>query len=205
MECDPQSVMYHHVIDECIEVLFAKFVKPDCEALLETVNVNGSILDNPEGRTINPGHAIETAWFLMQEALRRGNNEIMFKALDILKWSFKRGWDSEYGGLFNFTDLDGKPPEKVEWSMKYWWPHNEALYAALLAYHITQDDYYAETFEKTYDFAMHCFPDAQFGEWYGYLNRDGSVCLPIKGSMFKGPFHLPRQLLFSIQLLDKMI
>jgi len=204
-ECDDNNDIYQPVIDDCIRTILEKFVKPEQGVLLETVKPDGAVMDNPEGRTVNPGHAIETAWFIMQEGLRSNRSGIISQSLNILKWSFERGWDKEYGGLLNFVDLNGKPPEKIEWSMKYWWPHNEALYASLLAYHITKDESYAKMFEKVHAFSFEFFPDPEYGEWYGYLNRDGSVCLPIKGSMFKGPFHLPRQLLYSIKLIDQML
>ncbi|NSW91389.1 MAG: N-acylglucosamine 2-epimerase, partial [Firmicutes bacterium] len=48
------------------------------------------------------------------------------------------------------------------------------------------------------------FDDKIYGEWYGYLHRDGSVSNTLKGSMWKGPFHLPRALLLCSKLLEKM-
>ena len=42
----------------------------------------------------------------------------------------------------------------------------------------------------------------KYGQWYGYLRRDGLPTQPsTKGSTFKGPFHMPR----SMILVDKMI
>ncbi|NLJ40817.1 MAG: N-acylglucosamine 2-epimerase [Clostridiales bacterium] len=203
-ECDPDNPIYQDFIDECIKELLTKFVKPEYKALLEFVTADGEIFNSPTGRTINPGHAIETSWFLMHEGIHTDDKELIGQAVDILDWSFERGWDKEYGGLFNFVDLDGKPPEKIEWDMKYWWPHTEALYASLLAHHLTGKEQFGEMYEKIHEFTFGCFPDPEYGEWYGYLHRDGSVCLPIKGSMFKGAFHLPRQLLYGIKLIDKM-
>ncbi|MDO8685933.1 MAG: AGE family epimerase/isomerase, partial [Clostridiales bacterium] len=184
--------------------IFNYFVKRDRKVLLEVVGSNGEIIDNPEGRCINPGHAIETSWFLMHEGMYRNDQALTEKALEILEWSYKRGWDEKYGGLFSFVDLDNKPLEKVEWDMKYWWPHNEALYALLLASYLTGDVKYEEMYEKVHEWTFKYFPDPEYGEWYGYLHRDGSVSLPIKGSVWKGPFHVSRQLLYGMSLLDLM-
>ena len=42
------------------------------------------------------------------------------------------------------------------------------------------------------------FADSEYGEWYGYLRRDGKPTEPpCKGSTFKGPFHLPRMLIMT--------
>ena len=57
--------------------------------------------------------------------------------------------------------------------MKLWWPHNEALYACLLAYHTTGDEKYAQMYETTHSWVFSHFPDKTYGEWYGYLHRDG--------------------------------
>lgn len=196
---------YTPLIDRAIDEVLTYFVKPDEKALLETVAPDGSILrDLPEGRCINPGHSIETAWFLMEEGKYRGDRALIEKALPILDWSLERGWDPEYGGLFSFVDLDRLQPVQIEWDMKYWWPHNESIYATLLAYSLTGDHRYEMWFEKIYTWSEKHFPDHEFGEWIGYLHRDGSVALDIKASGWKGPFHLPRQQLYCYRLLDEM-
>lgn len=196
--------IYNDVIDMCMGDIFKLFVKKDKRALLEIVGEQGEIIDNPEGRCMNPGHAIETSWILMHEGLYRKEQYIIDIALDILNWSLERGWDKEYGGILTFVDIKNKPSEKVEWDMKYWWPHCEALYALLLANYITGNKLYENWYEKIHEWTFKYFPDKEYGEWYGYLHRDGSVCLPIKGSVWKGPFHIPRYLLYGIKLLEKM-
>ena len=67
-DCDPgNSARYTAGIDAQIGELFTYFVKPEEKALLESVNDDGSRAEGCEGRCINPGHAIETAWFVMEE------------------------------------------------------------------------------------------------------------------------------------------
>ena len=86
--------------------------------------------------------------------------------------------------------------------MKLWWPHNEALIAALMIYRDTKDEKYLDIFEKLLTYTKEHFAVAPCGEWYGYLRRDGKPTLPACiGSTFKGPFHVPRCLI----MLDKMI
>ena len=59
-------------IAESIRLLRENFVHPEFKALLETVGPNGEFIDTMIGRTINPGHAIETSWFLMEVAEKSG-------------------------------------------------------------------------------------------------------------------------------------
>jgi N-acylglucosamine 2-epimerase len=193
-------------IDEAIDDIFRFFIEPHTKVLLETVGFQGEpLLNLPEGRCVNPGHAIETAWFILEEARERRDDELVGKILPILDGSLEIGWDQRHGGLLYFVDVEGKQPGQLEWDMKLWWPHIEAIYATLLAYHLTGESRYADWFERVLGWALDHFPDPQHGEWFGYLHRDGSVALNVKGNHWKGPFHLPRQQLYSHLLLEEML
>ena len=189
---------------EMTDTIFRDFVKPGEKALFETVGENGERLDSPQGRCINPGHSIETVWFLIHEGLYRNDRSLIDRAIEILDWSLDIGWDKVYGGILYFVDIEGKPAEQLEWDMKLWWPHTEALYALLLAYDITKDPKYADWFNKIHEYSFDRFADKEYGEWFGYLHRDGTVSNTLKGSLWKGPFHLPRALLLCSKILKKM-
>jgi N-acylglucosamine 2-epimerase len=196
--------LYSRTIDLCMNELLEYFVKKDEKVLLETVGPSGERLDRPEGRCINPGHSIESAWFLMEEAIFRKDNVLMEKAIEIMEWSLEKGWDGEFGGLYYFVDVEGKPPLQLEWDMKLAWPHNEAVYALLLAYCYTKDEKYAKWFEKIHKYAFDHFSDREYGEWFGYLHRDGTVVIDAKGTDWKSPYHLMRALLNVYLLLAQM-
>ena len=201
VDSDP---LYAQVIDDSLDQILGQFLKRDERALHEVVGLNGERLDSPEGRCVDPGHAIEVAWFMLHESRHRDDSTLMKHALEILIWSLEMGWDSEYGGLFYYVDVEGKPPEQLEWDMKLWWPHTEALYATLLAHHLTGESKYLDWYERIHAWAFEHFADAEHGEWYGYLHRDGSISVPVKGSMWKGAFHLPRTLWLCLNLLEEM-
>ena len=57
--------------------------KEDLKVVLETVFANGDILDNPTGRTINPGHCIENSWFLMNYAVQTSDEELLNKCVEV--------------------------------------------------------------------------------------------------------------------------
>ena len=87
-------------IDESIEKLKKYFIHPEFKCLLETVGENGEFIDTNMTRTINPGHCIETSWFIMEEAKLRGCDKPMFDlALQVFDWSWDWGWDKQYGGI----------------------------------------------------------------------------------------------------------
>jgi N-acylglucosamine 2-epimerase len=180
------------------------FVKPDLRAVMEAVGPRGEVIDHFEGRLLNPGHAIEAAWFILREAERAGRDDWRRLGLDMLRWMWERGWDSEHGGLLYFTDVHGKPVQEYWHHMKFWWPHNEAIIATLMAHVITGDPAFAEMHRQAHDWAHRHFPDPEHGEWFGYLDRQGRPTTELKGSMWKGPFHLPRQQLLCWRLLESV-
>ena len=181
------------LIDGWIQEVEEDFFKPDLGALLETVGPHGEVIDHFDGRTLNPGHAIEAAWFILHEAKHRNSDpRLLALGTTILDCMWDRGWDTEHGGLFYYRDLHQGPVQEYWHDMKFWWPHNEAIIATLLAYTMTGDPRYAEWHTLVHDWAHEHFRDAKHGEWFGYLHRDGSVSVDLKGNHWKGPFHLPR-------------
>lgn len=181
------------------------FMHPEYEALLETVTPDGHLIDTLAGRTINPGHCIETAWFLLEEARHRQDSAMAEMALTILEWSWKWGWDEEFGGIINFRDCKGFPNQDYSQDMKFWWPQTEAVIATLAAYRATGDEKWMRRHQMACDWAYAHFPDRQCGEWYGYLHRDGSVAQTAKGNIFKGPFHIPRMMIQSCGIINDII
>jgi N-acylglucosamine 2-epimerase len=186
-------------IDAFIAEIERDFLKPEHEALMEVVAPGGSILDHLDGRTLNPGHAIECAWFIMHEGRLCGDRRLITLGTQILDWMWARGWDAEHGGLLYFTDLRGLPVQEYWHDMKFWWPHCEAIIATLLAWKLTGEPRYAAMHTQVHDWSFAHFPDREHGEWFGWLHRDGTLSQRAKGNMFKGPFHLPRALWFCIQ------
>ena len=193
-------------IEESISDLKKYFIHPEYEALLEMVGENGEVIDTINGRTINPGHCIETAWFLLEEArYRNWDKDIVEAATTILDWSWKWGWDEQYGGIINFKDCKNLPPQDYSQDMKFWWPQTEAIIATLYAYLATKDEKYLEMHKQISDWTYAHFPDKEYGEWYGYLHRDGTVAQAAKGNIFKGPFHIPRMMIRSYMLCEDIL
>ncbi len=197
-------------IDASIRAIRDYFIHPEYKALLEMVTPEGELIDTINGRVINPGHCIETAWFLLEEAKYRGwdegfGKEIKDMALQILDWSWEWGWDNEFGGIINFRDCKGFPAQDYSQDMKFWWPQTEGIIATLYAYEATGDTKYLEMHRLVNEWAYEFLPDPVYGEWFGYLHRDGSVAQPAKGNLFKGPFHIPRMMIKSQMVIDNIL
>ena len=170
--------------------------------VFEHIAPDGARLPGPAGRLLNPGHAIEAGWFLQHVGQRLENKVMQTLAHNMVRSSHSVGWDAQHGGLYYFLDADGFSPVQLEWSMKLWWPHCEALYAHLLNYTLTGDEQDRTLFETVYHYIFDHFVDPDFPEWYGYLDRDGRVTHRFKGGPYKGCFHVPRALWLCWQLLS---
>jgi N-acylglucosamine 2-epimerase len=191
-------------IDWAIGEIEREFYKPGLGALLEQVGPGGAVIDHFDGRTLNPGHAIECAWFILHEARQRRDARLCRLGLGILDDMWARGWDAEYGGLLYFTDLHGRPVQEYWAEMKFWWPHNEAIIATLLAWSLTGEEKYARWHRQVHEWAHRVFPDPAHGEWFGYAHRDGRISSRLKGNLWKGPFHLPRMQWYCWRLIAEM-
>ena len=200
------------VVEECLKAILDHHVRRTDGAILENLSLDFQALDTPQGRLINPGHGFESAWFVMHQGRRRGQSEVIRRAAQMVEWSYLRGLDQKYGGIFAFVDLSGQPPyslewfqkEGISWSDKVWWVHAEALYVLLLAYYLTADKRFLDWYEQVHGWIFAHFSDPEFGEWFPYLYRDGRSKSQQKGNPWKGPFHVPRALLLCYKLLSEM-
>ncbi|RZS75844.1 AGE family epimerase/isomerase [Pseudobacter ginsenosidimutans] len=188
------------VIHDVMEV----FYQPEHGLILENVNPDGSFSDSFEGRLINPGHAIEAMWFIMDLGERLGDKTLIRKAVNIMLNTLEYGWDKEFGGLYYFLDIKGNPTQQLEWDQKLWWVHVEALVALAKAYMHTGDAACAEWFNRVHAYTWKHFKDPEHGEWFGYLNRRGEAYLPLKGGKWKGCFHIPRALFQVWKTMEKI-
>jgi len=190
----------HNILHEVMGV----FYQEDSGLILENVRPDGSFSDSFEGRLLNPGHAIEAMWFIMDLSVRLNRPELAEKAVEIMLRTLKYGWDEQFGGIFYFMDIKGNPPQQLEWDQKLWWVHIETLISLIKGYALTGNTECLKWFEKVHDYTWSHFPDPEYGEWFGYLNRRGEVLLPLKGGKWKGCFHVPRGLLQVWKTLEGM-
>jgi len=196
------SAILHAGLDHANQVM-SVFLRPEQERLYEFARLDDTLLDVPPGRVVNPGHAIESMWFMIHILQRVNDHARIRQAIDAIKWHIELGWDEEYGGIFLARDAEGSFWEN-KWDTKIWWPHTEALYALLLAYSISKEQWCLAWFQRVHDYAFAHFPVPQSGEWIQNLDRQGrkleaTIALPVKD-----PFHLSRALIYSVGVLEQM-
>ena len=132
-ELGGDTSLYDRTIATCFKEVYSTFMDYDKKALREIVNADGTPCETPEGRTINPGHSIETSWFTLEEAKHQKDDKLLKNGLQVLDWALDWGWDTVQGdgGIIYFRNVDeaeGHEPDQYEHELKLWWPQNEAIY-----------------------------------------------------------------------------
>ena len=191
-------------IDICLHEVLDVFYRPELDLVVEHVSKDGKLVDCHEGRLLNPGHAIEAMWFIMDLGKRLGRQDLIEKAVHIALREAEYGWDKQYGGIFYFMDRLGRPLQQLEWDQKLWWVHIETLITMIKGYELTGKQECLDWFMKVHEYVWSHFMDPEYPEWFGYLNRRGEVLLTLKGGKWKGCFHVPRGLMQVYQTLERI-
>lgn len=201
-----RKAIYNEDIDFAIKRIINNHYSEKDKSVYEFVSLLPNQNKSPRDRLINPGHAIEAAWFLLDEYLENPEKypELLPISENIVNWMVDKGWDPQYGGLLSFVDSEGFPPEQLEWDMKLWWPQTELMIASLKLYLITNKSEYFDLYIRTFDYLFKYFKIDEL-EWIGYLHRDNSPASFLKGNLFKGPFHIPRMLSINYLLIKEYL
>ncbi|MEW6355897.1 MAG: AGE family epimerase/isomerase [Planctomycetota bacterium] len=181
------------------------FLRRDRGIVLEWLSRDGSEVPPPEGTAVVPGHAIESMWFQIHIARDRGDSATIARAIQAIRRHLEIGWDKEHGGLFLAVDAEGGT--EVGWGFhdtKLWWPHTEALYATLLAFERCRENWCMEWHERIRDYCYAHFPVPEHGEWRQKLDRYGKPISNVVALPVKDPFHLPRALIYCIDVLERL-
>jgi N-acylglucosamine 2-epimerase len=188
---------------EAIHDILYTFSLDEYKANFEQLTRDGRVVDHPRVRTLNPGHTLEALWFCMDESRRLGDSSIIPRAVEVADWTWNRGHDDEYGGLFAYVDLYGGAPAQMAyhkhtdqlWDDKSWWVHCESLVTLAIAALETGDPKWAQRFEEQHEYCQKHFYAPQYSEWYPSLWRDGRPKIQDHGQAWKCAYHLPRALL----------
>ena len=207
LEIEPllDEAFIKQTMETCIHEVMEVFLRPELGGIVvENVNADGSLSDTFEGRHLNPGHAIEAMWFIMDLGERLKRPELIEKAVETTLKMIDYGWDKQYGGIYYFMDRKGCPPQQLEWDQKLWWVHIETLISLVKGYQLTGNKECLAWFEKVHNYTWQYFKDPEYREWWGYLNRQGEVLLDLKGGKWKGCFHVPRGLYQVWKTIEKI-
>lgn len=180
-----------------------RYLRADSGLVYEYINLDNTLADTSAGRTVVPGHAIESMWMQIHRLRKHGDTARITQAVAAIRRHFEAGWDHTCGGLLLGIDAEGREP--VYWKFhdtKVWWPATESLYALLLAHALCGESWCLDYYRRIHDYSFTHYPVAEHGEWCQRLDRHGRPITDVVALPVKDPFHLPRALILSINLLD---
>jgi N-acylglucosamine 2-epimerase len=189
-------------LDDYVARIMDHFVRSDKKVLLEFLTTSYQELPPSAGTFVMPGHAIESMWFVLHVARRRGDQALIRRAAEVIRWHLELGWDAEYGGIYLSRDIEGHPSYLPHSDKKLWWPHVEALYATLLAHDLTGEPWCLEWYDRVSDWAWSHFAASGGGDWMQRLTREGKPTTEVIALPVKDPFHLPRGAMLIMQLMQ---
>ena len=98
LEIEPllEPSFIEEAMEACIHEVMEVFLRPELGGIVvENVNTDGSLSDTFEGRHLNPGHAIEAMWFIMDLGKRLNRPALIEKAVQTTLTTLEYGWDKQ--------------------------------------------------------------------------------------------------------------
>ncbi len=192
---------FEEAADEAADRILRHHVSPELGVVLEYLDWDYRPLPPGEGTAVEPGHAIESMWFLMHWARRRDRRDLIARAAEVMRWHIEKGWDPEFGGLFLGIDALGGEPYVKNATKKVWWPHTEALYGLILTSELLEVPWAEEWYQRIHDWSFSHFPLREGGEWRQRLDREGRPVSDLIALPVKDPFHLARAVILILEVL----
>jgi len=207
------------IAEQCIEAIVDKHYNAEIGLNNEVLNFDFSRVEGEERKSLF-GHSIETLWMVMDEALRRGDDDLWEVCAERIRRHLEVGWDQVYGGLSHMVNVDGGayvwPPESPVGTdydfrfvgeyhyMKSMWSLTEVLIAAMNVFERTGDEWASRFFglaQKAIDTSFSLREEGLAG----YILFGDRKVTRHEHVARQDNYHPPRQLMFNIQSLDRMI
>ncbi len=158
---------------ECTDAIVNLHYHPELGCTLESVAPDGAPeLDYTAGRG-DPGHDIECSWFMMDEANYRGDGELRNRR-EVFRQAIGRAGTTSSADSLYFIDALGKPirgptarHEAVVTTRSIASARPTAIPATRVPRLVHEDHRVVQGLSR-----------AEYGEWYGYLRRDGNETMP---------------------------
>lgn len=206
-------------LSECSDEIFNIFCDNN-NLVHEFKYKDGDFPKNLFGQHINPGHTLEDMWFQIEAQDILNCNKYDEKIQKIVEQTMSTGWDQLYGGIYHFITCDGlgmngdtgdakdEPQMKLvidDWGSKLWWVHSEALYTTLLMYLKTKKQAFYDMFVSVFNYTYKTFPnpDRDIREWIQIRTRDGSPQEKVVALPVKDPYHIIRNVILILEILEK--
>jgi len=182
------------VAARCIDAIMNRHWNPEYGLNNEVLEHDFSRPKNGLARFVYTGHCIETAWMVMEEALRRKDKTLFDTAAARLRRYIEVAWDDVYGGVFrSLNDVEAN----VWFTDKVLWAQEEVLIGTLMAAEHAGSAWAREWFVRMYDYVHDKWPLARHGFALWDVGTDRKVTFVRHASRIEN-FHHPRHLMYNL-------
>jgi len=195
------DVEVEKVSTRCLDALMNHHYHTEFNLMIEVLNHD---LSHPKGELsqfVYIGHAIESLWMVMDEALRRNDQSLFKLAADRFKFHVEVAWDDVYGGVFhclNHVNENRWLTDKVLWAQQ------EVLVGLILLIEKGNDPWAIEWFEKIYTYVIETYPLKKYG--YSLWNIGGNRKMDfVEQGVRIENYHQPRHLMLNILRIKNII
>ena len=186
-------------LSHALEMVIDKFWNPEYRLNNEALDHDYRRPDDDNEDFIYLGHAIETFWMILHEALRRKDRALFDLAAERLKRHLEVAWDDVYGGFFRAMEVNGSLTfDKVLWLQE------EVLIGMMILLEHTELEWPEWWFDRTFRYVQEKFPLKQYGYPMWIMGGDRKVTFQPSTSR-KGNFHHPRHLMLNLLAIDRLI
>jgi N-acyl-D-glucosamine 2-epimerase len=210
----PRSQEFAALAKQHMKDILYGFYNADNGLIREMVCDDPQYDDSVLVRHVAPGHTNECMWFCMDAA---DDDKDLQRIYSIVLRNMQAGWDADYGGIYRFIDRDGGRPKgrmldapyesliADTWDTKLWWVNAESLYVSLRCWLQTGKQQFADLYKKidSYVFTHFPNPDRDIGEWIQILDRQGKPLNKVVALPVKDPYHILRDIMLSMEALEK--
>jgi mannose/cellobiose epimerase-like protein (N-acyl-D-glucosamine 2-epimerase family) len=207
------------IADQCIDAIINKHYNPEIGLNNEVLNFDFSRPKGEETKSLL-GHSIETLWMVMDEALRRKDQELWDTCVGRIHRHLEVGWDHLFGGLAHWINVDQGgyvwPSERpvgtdLEFRfvgeyhyMKSLWALNEVLIATLNVLEHTRAEWASRFFGLAQEVIEQKLSMKRYGH-PGYMLFSDRRMTHTPHTARQDNYHPPRQLMLNLITLDRMI
>lgn len=189
------------VADRCVDAILNHHYNPRFRLLNELINHDMSRPRNEYERLVYAGHAVETLWMVMDEAVRRRDTALFDRAAALFRRHCEVSQDRVYGGLFrNLRDVDAN-----DWTMdKTLFPHQEALIGSLMMIEQTGDGWANEFYTSIERYSRDRFPMKDIGSPLWQVIGDRQVTRTPEMRRAEN-YHHPRFLMLNLLAAGRLL
>lgn len=189
------------IASRCVDALINQHYISDYKLMNEVLNHDMARAGGSFSQFVYIGHAIESLWMVMAEAIRTKNKQLFDLAAERFKFHIEVAWDDVYGGVFHCLNHVDNNIWKTD---KALWAQEEVLVGLMMIIEHTGAKWAKEWYTKMWNYVTDKFPLEQYGYPIWLLYADRKVIFEPHYNRV-GNFHHPRHLMLNLLSINRMI